>query len=272
MLRQSSPPSLHNKIVVVDLPYLIHRSYKAGGIAPTVSPHPDSASEVAFRTAERLRRDLKPLEMHFAVEAGHAHRDKLLPTYKNRPDKDEDLVSEIDTAIEMFVTAGHSVLFAEGFEADDVIATMAYRHRRECMVITADKDLHQLAEVCHIYHPYDREEVTVDDVVRRWGVPPSALGDVLAMNGDKADHIPGIDRIGEKTAAKLIKEHGSLEDILEISDEMAEKTGKVIWKNIAKSKEQARTSRNLVQLILHVDIEQVTINHCPWSQRTAAAH
>lgn len=259
MLSSSKELGIQGKVVVVDLPYLIHRSYKAGGKTPKVFPHPDAASSVVPKTIERLKRDLDPAEMHFAIEAGHDHRDQIHPGYKDRKDKEEGLVSE-GLRIVRDLVESDSVLYAMGLEADDVMATMAHRHGFDCVIVTADKDLHQLASICHHYHPYDRVVTTEQCVVEKWGVLPRDLGDLLAMAGDKADSIPGISRIGPGIAATLLKEYGGLDQILSIAEDMFKKTKKARWKNIAEQEAEARMSRKLVQLVFDADIETATLN------------
>lgn len=255
MFSNSDAFNLRGKIVVVDLSYLIHRSYKAGGKTPTVSPHPDSASSTVPMTIERLKDDLQPSEIHFAIEDGHKHRDEIYPAYKTRDPKDPELVSEYELVVQGLLANEESVVYAKDHEADDVMATFAYQHMKECILVTADKDMHQLCNICHLYHPYDRKEVTAQDVIDRWDVNPRQLGDLLALMGDDADSIPGIDRIGAKTAAKLLKEYYCLDDILDVANEMSEKTGKVIWKSLAENKADAIMSRRLVQLVSDVEIE-----------------
>lgn len=257
MLSNSDASNLSGKVAVVDLSYLIHRSYKAGGLKPTVYPHPDSASSVVPMTIERLKNDLKPREIHFAIESGHKHRDEILPTYKTRDPKDPELIAEYETIVNGLVERGESVIYATDYEADDVMATMADRHGKDCVLITADKDMHQLCNVCHIYDPYKKVEVTTQDVIDRWGVNPRQLGDLLALQGDTSDSIPGVRGIGPKAAAKLLKEYYYLENILDVADEMMKKTGRVMWKRLSENKADAIMSQKLVELICDVEIKSL---------------
>jgi len=257
MLSNSDAANLSGKVVVIDLSYLIHRSYKAGGLKPTVHPHPDSASSVVPMTIQRLKDDLSPREMHFAIESGHKHRDEILPSYKTRDPKDPELVEEYEIIVQGLLSRDESVIFATDYEADDVMAAMAYQHGKDCILVTADKDMHQLCNICHVYHPYDRKETTSQDVIDKWGINPRQLGDLLALQGDTADSIPGVKGIGPKTAANLLKEYFSLEAILDAADDMSKKTGKKIWKSIAENREDAIMSRKLVELISEVEIEKM---------------
>jgi len=257
MLSNSDASNLSGKVVVVDLSYLIHRSFKAGGLRPTVYPHPDAASAVVPMTIQRLKSTLRPSEIHFAIESGHKHRDEILPSYKTRDPKPPELISEYEAIVSGLLENGESVVFATDFEADDVMATMAYEHGRNCILVTADKDMHQLCNICHLYDPYKKVEVTSQDVIDKWGVNPRQLGDLLALMGDDADSIPGVPKIGPKTAATLIKEYYCLDDILDAADEMSEKTGKVMWKSLVENKHDAIMSRRLVRLVTDVKIESL---------------
>jgi len=262
MLGSSPESDLHGKIVVVDLSYLMHRSYKASissrATTEVVNGSGSTASSTVPMTISTLKRILQPKEIHFAIEAGHDHRDAINPDYKDRADKDPELVAEIEAITNQLIRDGESVLYAMGLEADDVMATMAFQHGKECILVTADKDMHQLIDLCRIYHPYDKAEITRSDVVKRWGVETYQLGDMLALNGDKADSIPGVEGVGPKTAAKLLKEYGDIEGILDASDEMAVSTRKKIWQRIASGKQDLIDSRNLVQLVVDADIKRAT--------------
>jgi len=262
MLGSSPESDLHGKIVVVDLSYLIHRSYKAsvaGRKTTEVVYETDStASSTVPMTISTLKRILQPKEMHFAIEAGHDHRDAINPDYKDRADKDPELVAEIETITRQLIDDGESVIYAMGLEADDVMATMAFLWGKECILITADKDMHQLIDMCRIYHPYDKTEITRDDVIEKWEVGTHQLGDMLALNGDKADNIPGVEGVGPKTAAKLLKEYRDIKGILEVADDMAESTKKKMWQRIASGKQDLIDSRNLVQLVVDANIKRAS--------------
>lgn len=259
MLGNKAEDSLHGKIVVVDLSYLMHRSYKASQSSRSTTEIMGEASSTVPMTISTLKRILKPREIHFAIEAGHDHRDAINPLYKDRADKDPELVREIELIIRDLINNNESVIYAMGLEADDVMATMAWDHGKDCILVTADKDMHQLIDMCHIYHPYDKRETTRDDVTKKWGIEPHLLGDMLALNGDTADNIPGIEGVGPKTAAGLLKEYGNLQGILDRSDEMAaRKRPKKIWQRLSANKQSALDSRSLVQLVIDAKIETAT--------------
>ena len=265
MFLQRKENRVSDKLVIIDLSYLMHRSFKAGN--EDAYPHADSATNIVLRTIERLERDLSPGKMQFALECGYLHRMQISRDYKgDRGEKDPILISEIDHAIRILHEKGYEMLYAEDLEADDVMATVAFRCGNRCVVVTADKDIHQLASICSIYDPYKKNFVTEQSVLERWGVAPGRLGDVLALMGDEADCIPGVFGIGPKTAAMLIKEHGSLSKVVGIADQMAKDTKKVIWKKISTGKDDALMSRNLVQLVIDANIKVATKEQMPWSE------
>lgn len=247
---------LWGKTAVVDLSYLMHRSYKIAGDAKTY-PHPDCASLIVPKTIEGLRRTLRPKELHFAVECGHDHRNALYPDYKNRADKDEDLVNEIKLTIEKLVSGGESVLFAEGLEADDVMATMVFQND-DCILVTDDKDMDQLGSQCCLFRPYARKYVTEEMIFEKWGIEPRLVGDALALMGDKADSVPGVPGIGIKTAARLINEYGCVDGIIEVAEEMRVKTKKKMWKNISENTTNIVISKMLVELVAYADVKNAT--------------
>lgn len=267
ILSNGDAHEIKGKAVLIDLSYLIHRSYKTGGDSPPVFPHEDSATNIVLRTVLRLERDLEPSEMIFALEHGYDHRTEIYSDYKSgRDEKDDALVSEIDRTIEILVERNYRAAYAKGLEADDVMATIAFESGFDSVIVTADKDLHQLADHCNIYDPYKRVEIKAKDIFERWGIQPHQLGDCLAMQGDKADSIPGISGIGPKKSAALIKEHGSLRNILKAAEgKVTKKKVGSMWQSLYDNRDVAGMSRKLVQLIVDADIEYATLEQMPWS-------
>lgn len=266
MLWTSSSHELSGKTIVIDLSYLIHRSYKTAG-NPEPYPHEDSASNITMKTIHRLERELEPVKTVVALEHGYKHRSNIIEGYKDRGDKDEMLVSEIDIAIRLAIQHGCEAAYAEDLEADDVMATLGMQLGHDCLLITADKDLHQMIGFCHVMDPYQMVSVTEEGVLERWGVLPHQLGDMLALNGDTADCIPGVPGIGPKTAAKMLKEHRTLHGVLSVAEKMVEEKGTKAWKAVLENQKQARDSRSVVQLITNADVKTATVADLPWSER-----
>jgi len=150
---------------------------------------------------------------------GKTFRHRAFEEYKaTRKPMPDDLVSQIPLIHEFVRALGLPTFIAPGFEADDVIATLARRALeagRDVVVYSGDKDILQLVGPrIHVRIPR-KEDVDVDAaaVEVRWGVPPERITDLLALMGDDSDNLPGVPGIGEKTAAALLKQFGSLEEL-----------------------------------------------------------
>ncbi len=147
-------------------------------------------------------------------------------------------------------------LEAPGFEADDVIATLARRYAAEevqVTVVTGDKDLMQIVEErITLLDTMKDKRSGHQDVLNRFGIPPELVPDVLGLAGDTSDNIPGVPGIGEKTAAELVRRFGSLEKVLEWTHLVS---GKKRKENLLAHAEQARLSKILATVRDDVDIE-----------------
>ncbi len=162
-------------------------------------------------------------------------RSQIYPAYKaTRPEPPEDLEPQVTRCLAMLEAIGVPVLGVEGFEADDVIATLATRLTRELgdlriRIISKDKDLKQvLGEHVELYDIHKDEAYTVARLREELGITPDQVIDVLALMGDNADNIHGVEGIGEKTAAKLITQFGSLDELLARAETIKGKRGEKI--------------------------------------------
>ncbi|MCX5909712.1 MAG: DNA polymerase I, partial [Deltaproteobacteria bacterium] len=167
---------------------------------------------------------------------GPTFRHEAFGEYKaNRPSMPEDLRPQIP--------------YIKGFEADDIIGTLARNAEHEgtlAFLVSADKDFMQLvSSQVTLYDPMKEKKFGIPEVVERFGVPPEKVIEVMGLSGDTSDNIPGVPGIGEKTAARLIEEFGSIEKLLARVDEV--KSPK-IRENLIQYGQQARLSRELVTL------------------------
>ncbi|MGO8693122.1 MAG: DNA polymerase I [Rectinemataceae bacterium] len=180
-------------------------------------------------------------------------RHDMYPEYKaTRQKTPEDLHAQIPLVEEVLGALNVSMLRAEGWEADDLIAAAATRCRaegRECWVVSGDKDLLQLVggtvralrpDSSFAYRPYGAE-----DVAAEWGVPPDRILDYLSLTGDASDNVPGVAGIGDKTALKLLTEFGSLDAIY---GRLAEVKPDSLRKKLETGRESAILSRRLITL------------------------
>jgi DNA polymerase-1 len=209
-----------------------------------------------------LLRDEQPDRIAIIFDAkGPTFRKKLYPDYKaNRPSMPDDLVPQIPLIKAVVQAFNLQALEMPGFEADDIIATLAKRYADEGLdvtVVTGDKDLMQV--VSSRVQLLDTMKSKISgrtEVIERFGVPPEQVLEVLGLAGDSSDNIPGVPGIGEKTASCLIQEFGTIENLLTNIDQVK---GKKRQENLRKYAEQARLSRQLVDLVYDLEID-VTVD------------
>jgi 5'-3' exonuclease len=239
--------------LLIDFNNLLVRAWHAG------APREIHAVKSMFLTVAAAVRSLRPSGIVFCLDGGHDHRAKLYPAYKaHRPPSDPDLVRQRKLAIDAIDFAGLQLLRAEGFEADDVIATLAKREPA-AVVLSSDKDLLSLGGHAKIYHPWGAGKfVTAEDVL---GVPAGQVLDYLALCGDASDGVPGVKGIGEKTALKLLSDHGDLETIL-AKARFLHISG-AAGKNLRDGAADALLSQQLVQLVTNLQLAELQ----PWRPR-----
>lgn len=183
-------------------------------------------------------------------------RSDIYPDYKaNRPPMPDDLPGQIDRIEQILEAMNIPVLRVDGFEADDIIGTLAKRagaDGHDCLLCSKDKDLLQLLDE-HV-SMYDIKTDTLTDVaamVEKMGVRPDQFIDCLALQGDTSDNVPGVPDVGPKTALSWIQKYGSIENLYEHVDEIKGKRGD----NLRKFKDQAHLSRELVTINCDVPLE-----------------
>ena len=189
---------------------------------------------------------------------GGSFRGDIFPEYKaNRPPTPEDIKISVPYVKRLLEAMCIPVLEVKGFEADDVIGTLAKRGAKagyEAFMVTPDKDYGQLVdEQCKIYTQKGDDIIIVDKaaIEAKYGFDePVLVRDMLALWGDASDNIPGVPGIGEKGACKLVKSYGTVENILENCDKIGGKTGK----NIAEWGDKLRLAKELTTIRLDVPI------------------
>jgi len=194
-------------------------------------------------------------------------RQKKFAEYKiNRPPMPDGLISQIPLIKELISAYGISVLEKEGFEADDIIATMhkiAKENGFKVFIVSQDKDILQLVDdnTC-VFSPYKEEGITYDiqKVVERYSVKPAQIPDIIALMGDDVDNIPGVSGIGEKTAIKLIKKFTSVENLFgHINEIGSEKIERAIKDNIEKIKLNKQLALLDTDMDLRFDLEKLRV-------------
>src|SRR4051812_24180003 len=197
-------------------------------------------------------------------DAGSSGRKEVYADYKAQRAKRPDLLGEQWPQFEPLVEAfGSRNTRVEGYEADDVIATLVEHAKQaaaglDVMVVTGDRDAYQLVDDGHVKimttsrgitdtRVYDR-----DGVVERYGIPPELIPDFIGLKGDTSDNIPGVPGIGDKTAAQLLKQFGTLEAVLEHVEDIS---GRKRQENLREHAEDARVSKSLATMVRDVEVD-----------------
>jgi ribonuclease HI len=197
------------------------------------------------------------LTVVFDPPRAETFRRELYPEYKaNRDAMPEDLAAQIPYIRKVLQALNISSLEAPGFEADDVIATLARRYAAEeiqVTVVTGDKDLMQIVDDrIDLLDTMKDKRSGPQEVLDRFGVSAELVPDVLGLAGDTSDNIPGVPGIGEKTAAELVQKFGSMEKVLEWKNLVS---GKKRKENLHAFADQARLSKTLATVRYDVDLE-----------------
>lgn len=256
---------------------LVYRAHFAFVGRPMVNAQGVATSAIYGFTTTLLdileKRKPSHLAVVFDTEAPTARHREFAAYKAQREEMPEDLAVAIPWVKKLIRAFNISVLEQDGYEADDIIGTLARRAAAERFIthmVTPDKDFGQLVdERTWIYKPGrqggEAEVLGVREVCARWGIErPEQVVDVLGLMGDTSDNIPGVPGIGEKTAGKLIAEHGSLEALLAATDRLKGK----LKENLEKHAEQARLSRRLATIDcavpLEVRLEELAVR--PWDE------
>src|SRR5687768_8576211 len=190
---------------------------------------------------------------HFAVifdYSSKTFRNDLYDLYKaNRTAPPEDLIPQFGLIRHATRAFNLPCIEKEGYEADDLIATyarMAEATGADVTIVSSDKDLMQLVTAnVSMYDSMKDKQISIAEVIEKWGVPPEKMIDLQAMTGDSTDNVPGIPGIGPKTAAQLLEEFGDLDTLLARAGEIKQEKRR---QTIIDNADKARISRELVRL------------------------
>ncbi|MDE0285737.1 MAG: DNA polymerase I [Gammaproteobacteria bacterium] len=225
-------------LALVDGSYYLFRAYHA---MPGLTNSQKEPTGAIFGVINMLRKLLKEEQPdYFAVvfdAKGKSFRNDLYPEYKaNRPPAPPDLVAQIEPLHEIIRALGVPLLLIDNVEADDVIATLAVQAAGaglQTLVSTGDKDLAQIVnDDIHLINTMNNTRFDRAGVVEKYGVPPERIVDYLALIGDTSDNVPGIPKVGPKTAVKWLTEHGSLDEIVARADSFPGKVGEYLRENL----------------------------------------
>lgn len=260
-LKTMEQQDFQDSLYIIDSYGLIYRAYYAFIGRPLTNKNGENVSAVFgfFRNLKALLDTYHPRYLVAAFDPiGPTFRHQMYKEYKaTRQKTPEDLHAQIPVIETILSEMGIPVIRQDGFEADDVIATLATQCANEgkgCRILSADKDLMQLvSDKIQILKPGKTggwEIVRANGVEAEWGVPPEKMLDLLSLIGDTADNVPGVAGVGIKTALKLLAEYGSLDEIYNHEEEI---TG-ALGNKIRNGKDAAFFSRDLIRLRYDVPV------------------
>src|SRR5438132_2723208 len=244
------------RVFLIDGPSLVYRAFFA--LPESIATSRGVPTNAIFGFASMLVKIVSDYGVRPTAvvwDAGSSGRTELYADYKALRRSRPDLLKQQWPAMEPLVEAfGYRNITVEGFEADDVIASLADRALRATppvpvMIVTGDRDVFQLIDPDGVIKVmatsrgitetkiYDRQAVT-----DRYGIPPELIADFHGLTGDTSDNIPGIPGIGDKTAAQLLQEFGTLEDVLGNIDKVS---GAKRKENLQNHADDARVSKQL---------------------------
>ncbi len=252
------------KLFLVDGSALVHRAYHA---YPNLTNREGKLINVVYGVGSMLISALKEEEPTHAAVAwdvkGPTFRHEEYIGYKaNRPKTDQELLDQIPLTKEMIGKFGIREFEKQGFEADDLIGSLArkfYNQTDEIIILTGDQDLMQLVNgKVKVFLPA-RNKVPAKlygeaEVFERYGVKPKQIVDYKALVGDPSDNIPGVAGIGPKTAAKLLREFGDLEGVYGAVQQSTVLSERVV-KQLQEGKESAFLSQKLARIKTDMDLE-----------------
>ncbi len=229
-----------SKLVLIDGHAVLHRAYHA--LPPLISKVGQVNAVYGFVSMLfRLILDFRPTHIAVCLDRKEkTFRKEIFESYQaQRPEAEKEFISQIEIAKEVIEAFGIPIFSAAGFEADDVIGTLAEKASRagfdEIIIVTGDRDILQLVDDKKKICVYLMEKGVVQgriykekDVEEKLGIPPSLVVDYKALVGDTSDNYPGVKGIGPKTAALLLLEYGSLEKIYSSVDKLSPKLAKIL--------------------------------------------
>ena len=247
-------------VYLVDGTSYIHRAYHAIRNLANSSGLPTNAVYGFTRMLLKLLSDRDPKYLAVVFDTkGKTFRHRLYEAYKaNRPPAPEDLIAQIPYIHRIVQGLNIQALYKEGFEADDIIGTLAKEASikgYQVVIVTGDKDFRQVVSPRITLWDSMRDRITDYEAFRRdyEGLEPAQIIDLMGLAGDSSDNVPGVPGIGEKTALSLIRSHGSIESVYEHLEEVS---GKKLKENLTRFKEQALLSRTLVTIDCNVHLDK----------------
>ena len=246
------------QLILVDGSSYLYRAFHAMPNLTNSRSEPTGAVYGITNMIRKLLADYEPQYIAVVFDAkGKTFRNDLYKEYKaNRPPMPDELRKQIERTHDVIKAMGLPLLVIDGVEADDVIGTLATQASKKGMdtlISSGDKDMAQLIDG-HVRMVDTMKDVVYDDteVENKFGVGPDRIIDFLALVGDTSDNIPGVPKVGPKTAAKWLNEYGSLDGVITHADDIGGKVGE----NLRASLKQIPLSRQLATIKCDVALER----------------
>jgi len=262
------------KLLLIDGSSYLYRAFHAMPDFRNKADEPTGAIYGVINMLKRARHDIKPDYVACIFDAkGKTFRDEIYPKYKaNRPSMPEDLRTQIEPLHECIEALGVPLLVIPDVEADDVIATLTKKgleEKLEIVISTGDKDIAQLIKPnVTIINTMTGENLDTEGVKAKFGVYPDRMVDYQSLVGDSVDNVPGVDKVGPKTAVKWLSEYGDLDSIIANAGQIKGKVGE----NLRLAVEWLPTTRELVTLKedVAIDVRMENLKYRPEDKKTVA--
>ena len=251
---------MSQRVFLIDAHGLCYRAFYAVKALKNSKGQPTNAVFGFCNILRKMLSDCKPTHVAVCFDVGkQTHRQKKFADYKiQRQAMPDDLVIQINIIRDIVRAYGFPIFESEGFEADDVMATLGLRFAKkdtDVFIATDDKDMAQLVnDHIKLYSPRQEKVIDIKDVEEKFGVTPAQITDYIGLAGDTSDNIPGVKGIGEKGACKLLGEFKSLEGVYKHVDQV---TPIKLQEKLMASKQEAFLSKELATLETQVPLDAV---------------
>ena len=246
-----------SKLVLIDGNAILHRAYHALPPLTTRRGEPINAVYGLVSMLLKVIQDLKPTHIAVAFDRKEpTFRHKKYPKYQaQRPKMDAELSSQFEKARDVITAFGIPIYDKAGYEADDVIGTLANKVKLDVVIMTGDRDILQLVDnKVKVYMPVvgmsQGKLMGIDEVIEKMGVTPASIEDYKALVGDPSDNYPGVPGIGPKTAIGLLEKYKTLDNIYKHLGEMPTSTAQ----KLKEGRQSSKISKKLASIVKNVPL------------------
>ncbi|HJN00348.1 MAG TPA: 5'-3' exonuclease H3TH domain-containing protein, partial [Gammaproteobacteria bacterium] len=245
------------KLLLVDGSSYLYRAFHALPDLRSPDGRPTGAIFGVLNMLQKLIKSERPDYLSVVFDTPvKTFRHEIYPEYKaNRQKTPDDLIAQIEPLHQAIINLGLPLVAVDGVEADDVIGTLAVeadKRKIKTLIATGDKDMAQLVtDNIHLIDTMKNLRMGPKEVKEKFGVTPERFIDYLTLAGDSSDNIPGVEKVGPKTAIKWIDEHGSLDGVIQNADQIKGKVGE----NLIAALNQLDLFRTLVTIKCDVHMD-----------------